>query len=255
MGGAALISPERRAQLLADERDLDAGAEEDRGFWRNAAADTNAAILELGCGGGRLLRAVAPVATGQLIGVDLDPDALALATERLPGAHLVAADARTWRGAPTLRAGLVILGGDLLSLIAEEEDLRALLATAVAHLAVGGQVGIDATRIDPELLSRAASAARWAVDIEREDGAAGVPRVRRESRITPDPARRERVALLSIRHRRVGDNSDVPPRPPFAIRAWGEDELLEAVALAGLERVASSGGEARIRWLLRSRHE
>ena len=119
MGAASLISPEDRARLFADECDLDVGASDDRAFWRELARRTNGPILELGCGGGRLLTTVCDVLADdrELIGVDLDPDALALAAERLPQAVLVRADARWWRSGQPVAAGLVIIGGDLLPLI------------------------------------------------------------------------------------------------------------------------------------------
>ncbi len=256
MGGAPLISAEVRARLLADERDLDAGADDDRAFWRDLAAHTSGPILELGCGGGRLLAVVRAVGANDraLIGVDLDHEALALAAERLPQADLVLADARTWRSAQPLAAGLVIIGGDLLPLIIEEADLVALLTTAAAHLAPDGVVGIDATRIDPDLLVAATAAPEWGNDIERVDGDGAV--VRRESRLSPDPEGRRAVALLSVRHRGSGAAPDAATeRPPFSVRAWSAEELLTAANAAKLERAEERGGEERLRWLLRSTHE
>lgn len=256
MGGASLISAEVRARLLADERDLDVGADDDRAFWRDLAAHTSGPILEFGCGGGRLLSAVRAVgATDRaLIGVDLDRGALALAAERLSKAELVFADARTWRSAQPLAAGLVIIGGDLLPLIIEESDLVALLTSAAAHLAPNGIVGIDATRIDPDLLVAAAATPEWGTDIERTDGDGAV--VRRESRLSPDPEGRRAVALLSVRHRGSGKAPDTATeRPPFVIRAWSAEELLIAANAANLKRAEERGGEERLRWLLRSTHE
>ena len=256
MGGAPLISAEVRTRLLADERDLDAGADDDRAFWRDLAADTSGPILELGCGGGRLLAVVRVGGAHDraLIGVDLDREALALAAERLPQANLVFADARTWRSPQPLAAGLVIVGGDLLPLIVEEADLVALLTTAAAHLAPNGVVGIDATRIDPDLLVAATATPEWVTDIERADGDGAV--VRRESRLSPDPEGRRAVALLSVRHRASGPAAGAgTERPPFSIRAWSAEELLSAANAAKLKRAAERGGEERLRWLLRSTHE
>ena len=262
MGAAALISREVRARLLADERDLDVGADDDRAFWRDLAGRSTGPILELGCGGGRLLAAVRDGRSSDraLIGVDLDPDALALAAERLPDADLVCADVRSWRSARPLAAGLVIIGGDLLPLITTEADLLALFTTAARHVSSNGIVGIDATLMDPERLAAATENLAWESDIEWADGDGLV--VRRESRLAPDPEGRRGLALLSVRHsrsvhhRRGGGTIDAAvERPPFAIRAWSVGELLAVADAAHLERFDVRGGEARLRWLLRSRNE
>ena len=253
MGAASLISPEVRARLFADECDLDVGASDDRAFWRELARRTNGPILELGCGGGRLLTTVRDVLADdrELIGVDLDPDALALAAERLQQAVLVRADARWWRSGQPIAAGLVIIGGDLLPLITVESDLRALFETAAAHLAPNGLIGMDATRIDPVRLGAAAVASSWEVDTEWIDGDGVV--VRRESRLAPDPEDRPAVALLAVRHLRGGDAFGAKAeRPPLSIRAWSSEELLAAAGEARLERCEVRGGEERLRWLLRS---
>ena len=255
MGGAALISAAVRLRLLADERDLDAGADDDRSFWRDLAVRTSGPILELGCGGGRLLAVVREIGGNdrELIGLDLDRDALALAAERLPEAELLEVDARTWRSAQPLAAGLVIIGGDLLPLIIEEAHLVSLLATAAAHLAPNGIVGIDATRIDPSLLVASTASRNWGTDVEWVDGDGSA--VYRESRLAPDPEGRRAVALLSVRHRGTGMGMHAAlERPPFSIRAWSIEELLAAASEAKLERVEERGGAGRLRWLLRSAH-
>lgn len=263
-----------RERLLADELDLDHGAELDIAFWRGAASRTSGPILELGCGGGRILAALR--GRGALIGVDLDPEALELAAERLPAARLFEADARSWRAPESLAAGLVVIGGDLLPLLFDEGDLFALFDTAAQHLAPDGLVGIDATRMDPALLADAAMHSSWEIDIERpaiellaqelldspsEFGAGGElqavaqgRRAIRESRVTVDPKGRSGVALLSVRHRLVGA-AELPAshRRPFPIRAWREGELLAAAEAAGLERIEAHGGATRFRWLMQSR--
>lgn len=255
MGTLPLIetASEIRSRLLADERDLTSAADGDLAYWREVAAESTGLILEIGCGAGRVLTALG-VAERQLIGIDLDVTALALATERAPSAEWICADGRLWRREGSA-AGLVILSGDLLSLITAPDDLEALLRTAALHCANGGQVGIDATLMDPQLFADEVEG-EWGVDLERADVDLGT--VRRESRIRPDPQARTNTVLLEIRHRSVGDDGRLteiyPDRALFAIRAWQPNEVRALAAAAGL-RVTRVGADDRLRWLLRSAHE
>jgi len=210
-------------------------------------------ILEIGCGAGRILTALG-VGKRQLIGLDLDLAALALGAERDPATEWICADGRTWRREATA-ASLVIIGGDLLSLITAPGDLEGLLRTAALHCAPGGQVGIDATLMDPQLFADEVEV-EWGVDLERADADFEV--VRRESRITSDPQARSNTVQLEIRHRAVGSDGRLaaiyPDRAPFAIRAWQPDEVRGLAAAAGL-RVTRVGANDRLRWLLRSTDE
>ena len=244
---------EVRSRLLADERDLTAAADGDLAYWRGVAAESSGPILEIGCGGGRILTALG-AQERQLIGIDLDAVALALATERVPSAEWMCADGRTWRREGTA-ASLVIIGGDLLSLITESEDVEAIFRTAAVHLAPGGYVGIDATLMDPQLFVEEIDGA-WSIDLERADVDHGV--VRRESRITPDAQGRVNTVLLEIRHRAVAVDGLLtafyPDRTAFSIRAWQPSEVRALAAAAGLQ-VVRVGADDRLRWLLRSAHE
>jgi SAM-dependent methyltransferase len=244
---------EVRSRLLADERDLTSAADGDLAYWQAVAGESIGPVLEIGCGAGRVLTTLGP-GERQLTGIDLDLSALTLAAERAPAAEWICADGRTWRrdGAA---ASLVILSGDLLSLITAPDDLEALLRTAALHCAPGGQVGIDATLMDPQLFADEVEG-EWSVDLERAD--ADFTKVRRESRIAPDPHTRANTVLLEIRHRAVGAEGQFtviyPDRAPFAIRAWQPDEVRTLAAAAGL-RVTKVGADDRLRWLLRSSHE
>lgn len=244
---------EVRSRLLADERDLTSAADGDLAYWRGVAAESTGPILEIGCGAGRILTALG-AQERQLIGIDLDAVALALANERVPSAEWILADGRTWRHEATA-ASLVIIGGDLLSLITVPGDLEALLRTAALHCAPGGQVGIDATLMDPQLFADEVEG-EWSIDLERVD--ADFEAVRRESHIRPDPEMRSNTVLLEIRHRAVGVDGSLtviyPDRAPFTIRAWQPDEVRALAAAAGL-RVTRVGADDRLRWLLRSAHE
>jgi hypothetical protein len=244
---------EIRSRLLADERDLSAAADGDLAYWRNVAGESTGPYLEIGSGAGRILTALG-VSERQLVGIDFDPVALAFAAERAPLAEWICADGRGWRR-NGCDASLVILGGDLLSLVTDSDDLESLLRTAALHCAPGGQVGIDATLMDPHLFENEVEGA-WGVDLERADVDLGV--IRRESRITPDPQLRTNTVLLEIRHRQVGADGGLtviyPDRAPFAIRAWQPEEV-RALATAADLRVTRVGADDRLRWLLRSANE
>jgi SAM-dependent methyltransferase len=241
---------EVRKRLLADERDLTAAADSDLAYWRSVAAETIGSIVEIGSGGGRILTTLG-TADRPLIGVDLDVAALALAAERAPLAEWICADGRVWRR-EGCAAGLVVLGGDLLSLVTTAADLEALMRTAALLCAPEGLVGIDATLMDPQLFAEEIGG-EWRIDLERSDTELGL--VRRESRITPDPQSRTNTVLLEIRHRVVGADGSLaaiyPDRAPFAIRAWQPEEVRAIAAAVGL-RVVRVGADDRLRWLLRS---
>ena len=220
-------------------------------FWRATAAATSGPTVELGCGAGRILAAIT-TADRALVGLDLDDAALSLARERLPEAELIQADLLTWTPPETLRhgAGLVIAGGDLLPLFTEATDLERLFAQASTLLSPGGIFGIDATLIDADLLSEAASDSAWSEDVRWMSEAIG--EVRRESRLLPDPAGRAGCAQLQIRHWHAGDATP-DQRDPFAIRAWGPAELERIAEGVGLH-LHQRGPVDRLRWLLRSTH-
>jgi hypothetical protein len=244
---------EVRARLIADERDLTAAADGDLAYWQEVAGDSVGPIMEIGCGAGRIVTALG-ADERTLIGLDLDVTALTLAAERAPLAEWIAADGRTWRR-DAMAASLVIIGGDLLSLITEVGDLEAIFRTAAVHCAPGGYVGIDATLMDPQLFAEEVEGA-WSIDLERADVDHGV--VRRESRITPDPQGRVNTVLLEIRHRAVAVDGRLtafyPDRTAFAIRAWQPNEVRALAAAASLQ-VVRVGADDRLRWLLRSAHE
>jgi hypothetical protein len=78
-----------------------------------------------------------------VIGLDCDPAMLAIALRRRSGARLVAADMR--RFALHHRFGTVLIPYNSIQLLTDPKDQRACLATAAAHLAEGGVVGLEVT--------------------------------------------------------------------------------------------------------------
>lgn len=90
-------------------------------------------ILELGCGGGHLLSHL----TGdfEAEAVDLSPQMLAISRKLNPGVAHHLGDMRTVRLPGNFDA---VVAHDAISYMLTEEDLRAVFATARAHLRLGG---------------------------------------------------------------------------------------------------------------------
>ena len=128
---------------LARFYDLDLeGYVDDLHLYRHLAAEVGGAVLELGCGTGRVTAALVDENL-TVVGIDLSPNLLAIARERLAGSgvtlHL--ADFRTVSLEERFGLVLIPLGG--LQHMSTTSDLVAALATAAHHLAPGGLVVVD----------------------------------------------------------------------------------------------------------------
>ena len=110
---------------------------EEAGLWRDALrrrlGPGRHDVLELGCGGGHTMSHL--TADFQFTAVDLAPAMLEQARRLNPGVAFHVGDMRTVRLGRTFRAVLI---HDAISYMTTEDDLRAVLATAVAHLEPGG---------------------------------------------------------------------------------------------------------------------
>lgn len=123
-------------------------ARRDVPFWRRLAAAQEGAVLELGCGTGRV--AIPLIRAGvKLVGIDRSPEMLARARQRLRRARLLA-HARLVRGdirhLPFRRRpgfSLVMAPYGILQSLTREADLRATLESAARVLPKGGLFGID----------------------------------------------------------------------------------------------------------------
>ena len=106
---------------------------EESEHWRSALRDLlgpgRRRILELGCGGGRLLCHL--TADFEAEALDLAPRMLALSRKLNPGVKHHLGDMRTVRIPGTFDA---VLAHDAISYMLTEDDLRAVFSTARAHL-------------------------------------------------------------------------------------------------------------------------
>jgi SAM-dependent methyltransferase len=112
-----------------------------------------ASVLELGCGYGRVVTALA--APGRtVVGVEQDPELLAMARAavggldkaRRAGVQLVQGDMRRVDLGRRFDRVLVPFGG--LWCMLDDDELHAALTTTVRHLAPGGRVAFDVYRAD-----------------------------------------------------------------------------------------------------------
>ncbi|MEZ4385619.1 MAG: class I SAM-dependent methyltransferase [Nannocystaceae bacterium] len=141
--------PRGPAELYAR---LHRGNPGDLDFYRRACVDAST-VLELGCGHGRVLRAIATPQM-HLVGVDLDPELLALARRgcarirpQPASLELIEAD---FAGLDLGRAfDRVLLPYCGLYCLADEAAIVAALSCARAHLAPAGELLFDAYHVEP----------------------------------------------------------------------------------------------------------
>jgi SAM-dependent methyltransferase len=154
--GAASGSPD----LYAGEADVydvttDPYSHTDVPFYQALAAGAGGAVLELGCGSGRVLVPCAEAA-GEAWGVDSSPAMLALAADRAGAAgvagevNLVEGDLRSVRLERTFP--LVTIPFRTLFLLRSDAEWQAALTTAKAHLDPGGVLAADVFVPDAVLL-------------------------------------------------------------------------------------------------------
>jgi SAM-dependent methyltransferase len=105
-------------------------------------------VLELGCGSGRILTALAQAAESagghtQIVGLDNDPDALRLAKTALgdDAATLVEADMRSFQ--LDRQFDRIFIPYNSLYALLTDEDMVACLTTAASHLTPSGRIVFD----------------------------------------------------------------------------------------------------------------
>lgn len=121
---------------------LHGGNPGDVAFYVGLCAEAGS-VLELGCGAGRILRAL-PVADRW--GVDLHPGMVELAQAAVPGATIQIADMRAFDLGR--RFDRVILPYNALYCATDDAEAIAILRCAARHLAPDGLIGFDGYQVD-----------------------------------------------------------------------------------------------------------
>lgn len=199
-----------------------------------------ASVLELGCGYGRVVMALA--APGRtVVGVERDPELLAMARAALRGLSKAAS------------AGVELHEGDMRSVsldrrfdrvlipfgalwcMLDDDDLHAALTTAARHLAPGGRVAFDVYRADafhaeaePEDVPEEAFVAIGRVEVD------GRPWEVLERSTWDKPRQRIDVTYLYV------DESGQAIEGTIAQRYLLEPQLLAALTRAGLRPIHMS---------------
>lgn len=117
-------------------------------FWQRLAGRVGGAVLELGCGTGRVSLPVARAADG-FVGIDRSADMLQRARRRFrrsrrgPAARLIRGDIRALPFSSASYFRLVMAPYGILQSLLRERDLVDALTSVAAVLAPGGSFGID----------------------------------------------------------------------------------------------------------------
>lgn len=225
--------------LLAEVYDVEHDEiTDDLGFYREMAARHPGAVLDLGCGSGRLFPAFVAGGASRLVGIDGSPALLARADARIaadPELAAAAAGARLELGVGDIRTlqrrdrfAMVVVAGVISHLDGPEDAVRALSA-ARRHLQPDATVVIDTIGpggLPPHDLP-------LSVDWEREMGAR---RFVRRSQLT----RRETPEGLRVNYSTLTDVVEADgtiSRLPASFRLWYPTALALAAlaAEAGLD--------------------
>ena len=214
---------------------------EDVAFYAALAAGARGPVLELGCGTGRVTRAMAR-AGAEVVAVDRMASMLRYArdrAEREPAAarervRFVRGDLRSVRLGR--RFALVVAPFNVLMHLYTRRDIERCLATVRAHLTPRGRLVFDVLLPDPATLgrdpSRVYKGGRVRVD--------GVPHLYGE-RFSYDAARQ--VEHVDLIFERADGDRPAPPRvTPLAMRQLFPAELEALLHYNGLRIVRHEGG-------------
>jgi SAM-dependent methyltransferase len=218
--------------------DLELADRGDQELWTWAAsAPAGCRVLELGAGSGRATAFLARSA-GWVVALDLSPEMIAVARQRLAGASNVALAVADMREIELrLRFDLVAAVDDPFVHLVEDEDRQQAFATAARHLAPRGRFILDAAWFPPDR--------RWAaggVDglIQEHSGGDGL-----EVRETWHCDPKARLCTASYAYSRHGETVE---RASFPARLWSREELEHRALLAGLRLAHLWGDYDRRPW-------
>ncbi|MBS0320663.1 MAG: methyltransferase domain-containing protein [Proteobacteria bacterium] len=240
------------ATALADRFELacESAADAAEVAWvADAAAGSSLALLDVGCGVGRMLVPLA-VAGRPVHGVDASASALALCAERLAIAPRPIAAVELVRQPPAelnlpFRHGAAYIGGDRFQRIVDPTAALALVARVAAHLVAPGVLLLDL--VVPAEAEHAPGGTLVEIRTAVDGDATLV--ARSETLVDRDGRRIDR----HIRYeRRVGRSIAVREDVRDALTWYAEDEVVALVRAAGFTTVevvtsprAVVGGERR----------
>lgn len=233
--------PDELARIYDLEHDA---VTEDRAFYRELTRRVRGAVLDLGCGSGRLFSSYLDGHTSRIVGVDASPAMLRRAAARiaadplLAAAHaegrieLVEADARSVRRPE--RFGLIVAAGVLPHLDGPEDASR-LLARAARLLQPRGLLVID------DLGPAALPATDLPLAIDWTAVSDGIRYTRRSQLSRREAPEGLRVILSSVVDRQDPDGTIA--RLPASFRLWypSSDTVARLVEAAGLAVAATHG--------------
>ena len=233
--------PDELARIYDLEHDA---VGEDHAFYRELTRRVRGAVLDLGCGSGRLFPSYLDGRTSRIVGVDASPAMLRRAEARIAGdprlsaAHadgrieLVRADARAVRRAE--RFGLIVVAGVLPHLDGPGDASR-LLARAARLLQPRGLLVID--NLGPASLPATdlPLAIDWVIEAD------GIRYTRRSQLVRREAPEGLRVILSSVVDRQDPDGTIA--RLPASFRLWypSSDTVARLVEAAGLAVAATHG--------------
>ena len=233
--------PDELAHIYDLEHDA---VTEDRAFYRELTRRVRGAVLDLGCGSGRLFSSYLDGRTSRIVGVDASPAMLRRAEARIAGdprlaaAHaegrieLVEADARSLRRPE--RFGLIVAAGVLPHLDGPEDASR-LLARAARLLQPRGLLVLD--DLGPAALPE--TDLPLAMDWTAVSG--GIRYTRRSQLVRREAPEGLRVIMSSVVDRQDPDGTIA--RLPASFRLWypSSDTVARLVEAAGLAVAATHG--------------
>lgn len=201
----------------------------DLAFWRErVSAWGDAAVLELGCGNGRVTEVLARGAA-RVVGLDLNLEALRAARGRLaglPSVELIAADMRSF--ALGRRFPIVAAANDPFSHLRSDDGRRAAMARAAEHLEPGGRLVLDALWFPEGWLEEARSGEGKLLEFSPDPDRDGPELlVRHRWRCPPEG----RVCTASFEVLVAGRSC---AEATFRGRAWTMEELERRLSGAGL---------------------
>jgi ubiquinone/menaquinone biosynthesis C-methylase UbiE len=215
------------------------GSSQDAAFYLALARERGGAVLELGCGTGRILLPIAQAGI-PCVGLDASRDMLDVLRAKLPPPNLALVHAAMESfDLGARRFALITIPFRAFSHLLHVPAQLAALERIRRHLAPGGRLALDV--FDPKLasLARAEEPEALAATAETARG-----RVQRFDRVSRDAARQ----VLTLRMRFVGPAPEDCGEGELELRWFHRYELEHLLARAGFAVEALYGGFDRRAW-------